>query len=129
MNTIEATEDTPKINLDSSNNYLSIVGISAPEDAVEFYQPILDWLSSMQNDTPQEITLKFRFNYYNTATSLLTLQIMKSLDKLHKENCTTKIIWCHEEEDNAMIEAGNIYKENLYNCEFLFESYPKPSSQ
>ncbi|NOZ48135.1 MAG: DUF1987 domain-containing protein [Chlorobi bacterium] len=41
---VESTSKTPKIDLDKNTGELKIIGRSLPEDAKEFYKPVLKWL-------------------------------------------------------------------------------------
>jgi hypothetical protein len=49
---LEGTEDTPKIILDSKNGIFEISGRSLPEDTAEFYQPVLEWLDKYAESNP-----------------------------------------------------------------------------
>ena len=41
---IEETEDTPEIILDPEQNIFKISKISVPENALDFYKPVLEWI-------------------------------------------------------------------------------------
>ena len=43
---IEETEDTPEIILDPEQNIFKISKISVPENALDFYKPVLDWIKN-----------------------------------------------------------------------------------
>ena len=57
---IEQTDDSPLVILDQENNQFEISGKSLPEDVVDFYQPVLDWLNDYraepQPKTPNSIS-------------------------------------------------------------------------
>ena len=42
---LEATDETPGVNLDADKNIFEFNGKSLPEDVVTFYNPIFDWLN------------------------------------------------------------------------------------
>ena len=41
---IKATEKTPYVNFDATSGRLQIHGYSLPENSIEFYKPVMDWL-------------------------------------------------------------------------------------
>ena len=44
---IEQTDDCPLVILDPVDNQFEISGKSLPEDVLDFYQPVLDWLKEV----------------------------------------------------------------------------------
>ena len=53
---IEGTPKTPTVRFDSSAGVFEIRGRSIPENSVEFYKPIVDWLDSYkENPLPKTI--------------------------------------------------------------------------
>jgi hypothetical protein len=49
---IEGTSKTPTVKFDSTEGVFEIKGRSIPENSVEFYKPLVDWL-----DTYKELPL------------------------------------------------------------------------
>lgn len=47
---IEQTKSTPKVLFDHQNAKLSIQGQSYPENAFQFYEPIIAWLDDIWNN-------------------------------------------------------------------------------
>ena len=52
---IEQTDDSPLVILDQEDNQFEISGKSLPEDVVDFYQPVLDWLNCYTGRNPRQI--------------------------------------------------------------------------
>ena len=48
---IEGTPKTPTVKFDSTEGVFEIKGRSIPENSVEFYKPLVDWLDSYK-ETP-----------------------------------------------------------------------------
>ena len=46
-----ATEDTPDVTLDAANGVFEFVGQAYPENAADFFNPILEWLEEY-GDSP-----------------------------------------------------------------------------
>lgn len=110
--TIEGTEDTPGIILDSESRLISIYGRSLPEDVTVFYQPVFEWLTAVRNTTGSDIRMDVKLEYFNTASSKILLDIFMSLEEMcDGEKCTAKVRWHYDENDEDMLEAGEEYKE------------------
>ncbi len=115
---IEGTDDTPKIILDKAKGMLEISGRSLSEDSVEFYKPVLEWISSYSKDPNDSTTFVFKLEYSNTASSKLIQDIMISLEKIKE----TKIVWYFQAEDEDMEQAGYEFAE-LVEVPFEFKTY------
>ena len=59
----------PGITLDIDNNIFEVYGKSCPENVVEFYQPLMDWLDEYKENALEKTVFEFRLQYYNTASS------------------------------------------------------------
>lgn len=115
---LEGTEDTPKILLDKGNAIFEISGRSLPEDAAEFYQPIIDWINRYSEEPLDETIFVFKLEYFNTASSKLILDTLSALEDIPG----VKIHWYFYEDDEDMEEAGEEFSE-LIDLEFEFKPY------
>jgi len=115
---LEGTEDTPKIILDKNNGIFEISGRSLPEDAADFYKPILEWLQEYAKGPNPETVFIFKLEYFNTASSKLILDVLTKLESINN----TKITWYHHEDDEDMAEAGSEFQD-LVELTFDIVSY------
>jgi len=115
----EGTEDTPKIILDRNNGIFEISGRSLPEDAAEFYSPILEWLDEYTGSPNSETVFIFKLEYFNTASSKLLLDILSKLENIAD---STTILWYYHEDDEDMEEAGTEFSE-LVEVPFEFKPF------
>ena len=104
---IETTEDTPKVILDASAGKFEMSGRSLPEDAAEFYQPILDWLTTYSASANPETIFEVKLEYFNTASSKLILDVLTKLEDI----ANAKVHWYYYEDDEDMEEAGEEFSE------------------
>lgn len=104
---IESTEDTPKVILDTSAGKFEMSGRSLPEDAAEFYQPILDWLETYASSSNPETVFEVKLEYFNTASSKLILDVLTKLEDI--DNAI--VHWYYYEDDEDMEEAGEEFSE------------------
>ena len=82
---IEQTEDSPFVILDKENNRFEISGKSLPEDVIEFYLPVLNWLRNYKNDPSEKTEFNFKLLYFNTASSKLMLDILMILEEIKEK--------------------------------------------
>jgi SiaC family regulatory phosphoprotein len=115
---LEATEETPKIILDKTNGIFEISGRSLPEDVMEFYRPVLDWLASYGSGPNPETVFIFKLEYFNTASSKMILDVLSKLESVKG----SKVLWYHYEDDEDMQEAGVEFSE-LVSLPFEFKTY------
>ncbi len=80
---IEKTSKTPAVKFDFDNNYLEISGVSIPEDAENFYDPLMKWVEDYvteKKETPTRFILKLI--YFNTSTADYLVNMLKNLKNL-----------------------------------------------
>ncbi len=103
------TDDTPGITLDANNQIFEISGRSIPEDPNKFFTPILDWLDSYAENPNPKTVFDFKFEYFNTSSSKLILDILIKLEKICDDGKDVLIKWHFSEDDEDMKKAGEKY--------------------
>lgn len=101
---IAATAKTPQIEWNDEQSTLTLSGRSIPENAVEFYRPVLDWTHSLEADTP--MTVMVQLEYFNTSSSKCLMDLLKRVEQSAAE---ATVLWYYEEDDEDMLEAGEDY--------------------
>ena len=109
--TQEGTPKTPTIMLDEQQGILELSGRSIPENSIEFYKPILDWIEGYSANPKPETRVNIRLEYFNTSSSKCILDFFKKLETLSKGGKTkVSVHWHYEEDDEDMQEAGEDYQ-------------------
>jgi hypothetical protein len=107
---IENSIKTPSITFDNGGA-LEIKGKSIPENSVEFYKPVFDWLENYIHTPSPQTELKISLEYFNTSTSKCLLDIFRKLETLNLSGkSNVKVSWYYEADDEDMMEAGEDYK-------------------
>lgn len=106
---IEGTPKTPTIHFDGEKGELFIRGRSIPENSIDFYKPVIDWLDKYAENVKQEVVLKMELEYFNTSSSKCILDIFKKLEAIKKNGKSVTVKWHYEEDDEDMLEAGEDY--------------------
>jgi len=110
---IESSAETPEIILDKRSNTFIFKGKSLPENPIHFYGPVMQWLENYTADPNPETQVEFMMMYFNTSSSKIILDIMKRLENIKKSGHDVTIIWKYKEDDEEMLEAGEIYAERV----------------
>ncbi len=107
---IHETEDTPKVHLDKNSNIFEISGLSLPEDAIEFYRPVIRWLEEYANAPNATTHFNLKLEYFNTASSKQIIQLLLFLEKLNTKS-PVKIFWHYKDIDEDMHDLGEEYSD------------------
>jgi hypothetical protein len=107
---IEGTPKTPTITFDTGKGFLEIKGRSIPENSIEFYKPVVDWLEKYMLKPQTSTNVKIQLEYFNTSSSKCILDVFKKLEAINKAGSDVIINWYYEEDDEDMLEAGEDYQ-------------------
>lgn len=110
---IEQTDDSPQIILDQEDNQFEISGKSLPEDVVDFYQPVLDWLNGYKEKPLSKTVFNLKMIYFNTASSKMILDILMVFEDMVVEGHDVVIRWHSLQSDEDMQEAGKEFEEMI----------------
>ncbi|MDP4826940.1 MAG: DUF1987 domain-containing protein [Flavobacteriales bacterium] len=103
---IEGSPKTPTVNFLAEEGVLDIKGRSIPENSIEFYKPLIDWIESYSKSPQNKTTVNIQLEYFNTSSSKCILDLFKKLEAVNHE---IVINWYYEEDDEDMLEAGEDY--------------------
>lgn len=110
---IPATKNTPAITFDADANRFSVTGISVPENASEFYQPIIERLFHQGSAPAHGTAFHFRLNYFNSSSLKAIYMLLSEVKKGIEEGRGYVIEWCVEQDDEFMQEAADTFSELL----------------
>jgi hypothetical protein len=92
---LEGTEDTPKIVLDPKTGVFEFIGRSLPEDAMDFYEPIVEWFGRYKNSPNAQTKVIFKLEYINSASTKACVDVLKALEPIPH----TQVVWVYDDED------------------------------
>jgi hypothetical protein len=108
--TLEGSAKTPAVSFNASSGTLELKGRSIPENSVEFYKPLNDWIDSYATSPKTETIVDIKLEYFNTSSSKCILDLFKQLEGLNGNGTNVKVNWYFEEDDEDMEEAGEDYQ-------------------
>ena len=115
---IEGSDTLPSVEL-KNNGSLKIAGRALPENAYDFFRPIIVWVKEFSAD---EINIEINLEYFNTAVSKQLHDFLKTIEE-NPLNKKINLKWLYEEGDDEILESGEIYEDLLPRINFSFQQY------
>jgi hypothetical protein len=121
---IDPKPSSPRVILDPEKKVFLISGESRPPDVREFYGRILEWLEEFSSyliksdDKKEPVIFGFNFEYFNSSSGKLILDICKILASLRLQGINVQVKWHYVNNDDDLLEAG---KEMSKIVKFPFE--------
>lgn len=106
---IEGSAKTPSVSFDGDSGVLEMRGRSIPENSIEFFQPLIDWVDAYGITPKAKTRVDMKLEYFNTSSSKCILDLFKRLERINKEDSKVLINWYYETDDEDMEEAGEDY--------------------
>ena len=113
--TIQGTPKTPTVEMNVDSGIIEIKGRSIPENSIDFYRPIVEWIDKYADSAAAETKVNIQLEYFNTSSSKCILDVFKKLEQVFKKNGDKGVVinWYYEEDDEDMLEAGEDYQSIL----------------
>ena len=106
---IKATALTPCVLFDPTFGNMKIEGRSIPENADDFWMPILNWFESYILSPTNSTTFSINLEYFNISSSKRILFLLYKLNELAEKGFDVKVEWNYRKEDEDMFEVGQDY--------------------
>ncbi|MFP4620059.1 MAG: DUF1987 domain-containing protein [Bacteroidales bacterium] len=126
---IPPTNYTPEVIFDPKRHKFKMSGVTRPEDAYEFFEPILSQTESFVKKTLEDIEqnkllnetfiIMFDFEYMNSSASKYIFQIISHFKKFHEKRLNVSIFWYYDDPDDQILEDGEDFSE-IINIPFNF---------
>jgi hypothetical protein len=110
---IAATKSTPEIEIIHDDGTLSIRGMSIPENAAEFYAPVMMEVDRLARHSTGTITTVFDLSYFNSSSLKAIYMILARLKEARIMGSTLEVRWVVEDEDEFMLESSTYFEELL----------------
>ncbi len=106
---IAKTKYSPLVILNKENGEFQFSGRSLPEDAWGFYKPVIDWINLYIENPNQSTILSFEFEYLNSASSKVIIEIINMMIILIEKGYNVKVNWRYCKDDDSILETGKIF--------------------
>lgn len=115
---IEPTKNTPYVEFNSTGK-LIIAGNLKAENAIEFFDPLIEWVKDLNAN---KIDFDLILEYINTPSAKKLFELIKRL----KSNSSIKEItinWFYQKGDIDHLETGQIFADAIGGVKFNFLTY------
>jgi hypothetical protein len=103
---IPKSDDTPEIRSELSRGTLTISGRSFPENAYQFYQPLLQWIREFADDNPRKpLEVNLDLDYFNSSSGRFILKMLTILEQQDPRSHYL-VKWHTDSNDELMLEKG-----------------------
>lgn len=117
---IEATDNLPKVTFDESTGTLVISGKSYPQNADQFYLPIISKLNEYLKQPHSKTTINLEIEYFQTTSQRFLLQILSMfIQAIPKANLEINWFYSSDDDEEDYVFAGNEI-EKILKTEFNF---------
>ena len=107
---IMGTPKTPAVRSDAKQGLLEITGRSNPENTIEVYKPIVNWVEEYVQNPGEKTTINIQLEHFNTSSSKSLIGILKRLESLKKEGREVIVNWYYDADDEDILEAGENFE-------------------
>ena len=107
---IEGTPKTPMILSDKGQGLIEIKGRSNPENAAEFYRPLITWVEEYAKSPMNKTTVNIALEHFNTTSSKCILGILRRLEASMDSTRFVVVNWFYEKDDEDERETGEYYE-------------------
>jgi hypothetical protein len=102
----ESTDDLPNVMFDDYKGVFEISKRSLPENAIVFYEPLVDYISHYLKAPKEITTVVFHFDYLSTSSTKQIMKIILLFDWLARTK-TVNLHWNYDIGDGDMLQTGN----------------------
>jgi hypothetical protein len=106
----EELKNCPGIFYYPGSNKLELVGRSIPENPELIFRRLDEWLT-IHFKKNNGLDVHIRLEYINSGSSKYLYEILIRLTGFKREGKLMKMMWLYEEEDEAMLELGEHYRD------------------
>lgn len=110
---LEATTSTPKVLFDPERFLLELSGESYPENALAFYQPLLDAVAKHLQPAGATLTIDLRLRYLNTSSVRALMELFDLAEEAYQNGSPVRIIWFHDQDDDRSMDVAEEFREDL----------------
>ena len=108
--TLEGTPKSPSVDFNAETGVVKISGRSIPENAREFYRPMIDWVDAYSAQPKPDTIFDICLEYFNTSSSKSLFDLFKTAEDMHVSGKSRVVVkWKYENDDWEMRDAGLEY--------------------
>ena len=106
----EELKNCPGIVYYPDENKLELVGRSIPENPELIFRRLDEWIT-IHFEKSKGLDVNIQLEYINSGSSKYLYEILKRLTGFGRSGKLVKMKWLYEEDDEAMLELGEHYRD------------------
>ncbi|MBS0194685.1 MAG: DUF1987 domain-containing protein [Proteobacteria bacterium] len=110
---LSATPATPAVHFDAATGTLALSGESYPENAFEFYKPLLAWVAGFLTDRQGATTAEIALSYLNTSSIKSVMDLLDLLEASHRQGRQVSVRWSYHKDNDRALEMIEEFKEEV----------------
>lgn len=110
---LTASSATPSVSFDAVGGVLALSGESYPENAFEFYKPLLNWVSRYLQDGTSAVTAEIALSYLNTSSIKSVMDLLDLLEAAHRGGRQVSVRWSYHKDNDRALEMIEEFKEEV----------------
>lgn len=103
----------PGVQFMAKTGELRLSGRSIPENALEMFSPLIEWLDRYIKEPAPQTSFEFRLVYFNSSSAEYILEILRRLEALHLSGKKVSLNWYYDTDDEDMQQIGEDFKSML----------------
>ena len=109
----EELKNCPGITYYPDTNKLELVGRSISENPELIFTHLDEWITDHFSKS-DGLNVNIRLEYINSGSSKYLYEILLKLTEIRESGKVVKLKWLYEEDDEAMLELGEHYRNNAH---------------
>ena len=110
---LDATKSSPHLHFDPHSGRLAIGGESYPENADEFFSPILEWTDEFLAQSGPPAHLEVTLVYMNTSSTRYMVELLDRLESAHQAGRPVSVSWVVDAENARAHDTVEELKEDF----------------
>jgi len=110
---IKETLFTPSVKIINDEHRIIVSGQSRLEDPAPFFEEFMVLLDEKINEFKTYISIDFQISYLNSSSSKWLFHILKGIQSRFQGKKLITVNWYFEEDDDSILEAGEVFQSLL----------------
>jgi len=110
---LAATAATPAVDFNAATGILAISGESYPENAFEFFRPLLAWTAGFLKESSGAATAEIALSYLNTSSIKSVMDLLDLFEAAHRDGRQVSVRWSYRKENDRALEMIEEFKEEV----------------
>jgi len=103
---LPSSDKLPEVLFNSASGKMNISGRCIPENAQEFFDPLLIWIDAAIGNLPSKLELNIHLEYFNSSSVSSLASIVRKVHAMRQSGVDVFINWCYDEDDEDMMDSG-----------------------